>query len=874
MLYRSQGHNPSPPHEPQSRPPTATARLLRSSSPLKFFASPIPIKLEEDRRKSQKEWTATYLADLRSNKPLRPKGSRPLINRNDSSTPISELEPSLRPFSALDFARPSILMPRTTPDPTMILDRCTSAMSDRRVMSALSHEEDSNHMRKDSGSGQPSASLSPRDLTSSQLSMKPPVTPSNTCYIERGQRRMEKQEARMLREALDEIDQRDEARLHAAAQHEASDIIWKHQNLGAQYRLRGLPFETQLDDRQNDRERSTSFNHTSAAIPKDGHSSSSRSASSEPMPSTNAKSESDSCRDFSAWPEAAKGFRNEKIETASQGGHEFRDSPQKMVHVNLDFQIPRIKSSSRRRVSGPKSGKSSGGLFSNPEDKIYEEPEAAQVQGQQSYHGDIPAPLKLRTRNSIARLQSGSHGFFRSKIAPKMDDRKTFKTEIHRNLPSQSRNPAYTENKFYSDLLITKDNTVNKSLGGKVAANNGIEIRGEDIRAATSMRMKDRSPKLPSPTVVSDKPGRPIVSFDRNWKPHDLTLEQAQSVPRGGPPAPSILLSEPQLPESTASAPIVPTIKEPSLPSVKTGTPPIPSINVATVPSLSISACPSDPEAEAAIPSISVSGPSESSQPTQSGRRSCPPSPFRRPLPHHSSTAPVATSTLHWSPSASNRPTAQCAACALPIAGRIVSAASQRFHPDCFTCFHCGELLECVAFYPEPTTNRENRLERIQLRASATDALDAIDGHTAVDDGDSALRFYCHLDFHELFSPRCRSCRTPIEGEVVLACGGEWHKGHFFCAQCGDPFDENTPFVEKDGYAWCVGCHAGRFNGKCKGCRNVILEHGVQALGGEWHERCFCCLECGGGFQDGRFFTRGDCEKPVCVGCEERRLKA
>lgn len=32
--------------------------------------------------------------------------------------------------------------------------------------------------------------------------------------------------------------------------------------------------------------------------------------------------------------------------------------------------------------------------------------------------------------------------------------------------------------------------------------------------------------------------------------------------------------------------------------------------------------------------------------------------------------------------------------------------------------------------------------------------------------------------------------------------------------------------------------------------------------------------ECGGPFEDGRFFTRGEDEKPVCVGCEERRLKA
>ena len=31
---------------------------------------------------------------------------------------------------------------------------------------------------------------------------------------------------------------------------------------------------------------------------------------------------------------------------------------------------------------------------------------------------------------------------------------------------------------------------------------------------------------------------------------------------------------------------------------------------------------------------------------------------------------------------------------------------------------------------------------------------------------------------------------------------------------------------------------------------------------------------CGGKFEDGRFFTRGDDENPVCVRCEEIRLKA
>ncbi len=121
-------------------------------------------------------------------------------------------------------------------------------------------------------------------------------------------------------------------------------------------------------------------------------------------------------------------------------------------------------------------------------------------------------------------------------------------------------------------------------------------------------------------------------------------------------------------------------------------------------------------------------------------------------------------------PNAIPRGSALCAQCALPIAGQIVSAAGSLFHPQCFLCHHCGERLECVAFYPEPDERRADRLKR------------EAEQHQ-LDDG---VRFYCHLDYHELFSPRCKSCKTPIEGEVVVACGAEWHVGHFFCAQCGD----------------------------------------------------------------------------------------
>lgn len=90
-----------------------------------------------------------------------------------------------------------------------------------------------------------------------------------------------------------------------------------------------------------------------------------------------------------------------------------------------------------------------------------------------------------------------------------------------------------------------------------------------------------------------------------------------------------------------------------------------------------------------------------------------------------------------------------------------------------------------MAFYPEPDQAREERIARIRARAAGQYVEERV-GQTHLEDGDELLRFYCHLDYHEFFSPRCKSCKTPIEGEVVVACGAEWHAGHFFCAQCGD----------------------------------------------------------------------------------------
>ena len=795
----------------------------RRSSGLKFFAPSTTTK-PEAARDSHKAWEAAYLKDLRINRPARPGGSRPLPGRASTTVP----EPYARASSAMSF-RPSC----STRQPELSADRsnerCASAMSHRRAQSDMPTAD--LHV---GGIGSPLApqlagSAMLGDSSGAHMASESPQAAPEIAYRESGMRWMEKQEARSLREALEDMDVRDEAKIHAAAQAEASELVLKHRSQGLPYRNpdRAYNYKQHLEKGAHARSQSLGWNVGPAGA-TNGHVPGQRSSSDG---SNSSRGDSNPSQDSQTTSNSTAGsaFTSDGTQNGRERVHALSNWPQRKAYMGLAFsESPTIRSG-RRRSSGPRARDVSGGLFRNPDDKIYEEPDEMKVESPliKSEESKIPAPLAMKTRNTVATTTQPS---FRPRVAFADEKQRLYRSEIHRNPPSQSRDPSYKRNGPPDTPPDPALGTRGDVPSDRPATRDGKEIRSDDIRTATSMRRKDRSPKLPSPTVVSDRPERPIVSFDRNWVPHD-TDKQAEPEQDQQSVIPARPRFKPRMPESTVSAPVVPIINVPDAPSIQIND--VPEGDSNPIPSISVS--------EAPVPTISLPDHPSKTRPSRDPVNWSRPSPANRPLPYHSATTPVHSSKLHWTPS-SRRATAQCAACALPIEGRIVSAASQRFHPHCFTCHHCSEALECVAFYPEPDSARDARLARIDARANGTELPEDRPGETAADDGDASLRFYCHLDYHEFFSPRCRSCKTPIETEVVLACGGSWHVGHFFCAECGDPFDAKTPFVERDGYAWCVGCHAVRFSGKCRGCRKPVVDGGVSALGGEWHLECFCCV--------------------------------
>jgi hypothetical protein len=693
---------------------------------------------------------------------------------------------------------------------------------------------------------------------------------------------MEKEEAVSLREAMENMDldkvDEEEMRIHAAAQAEASELVWQHQHPEAVIKP-DAPYRYKEHLREN------SYQHARTQsvgryggigmvtglardIPRSvsGRSSSSGGTRSERSRVSSGGSD-DSRLDRNVSPDhtvrrSVDSSRNIATTTSA------KKSYGSITNAGRPSAGPRRSTSAKRNISGEIAGTFTG-------EQIWEEPEQEDTDRSHSIDSqDAPAPLRIKPRNPLSRVQF-AQDVIQSNSTPPEPTKRISRFEIHRNPPSQSRNPLYTAN----PPPPTQNPNVQRA---ETPTKNGLEIRSDEIRKATSMRLKDRSPKLPTPTAVSDKPGRPIVSFEAYWKPKEADVKPEVQSQSGSGRSHIQRRAIPSRADSKDVSTPIPTIQLPDAPSNQVNdapaisvpiinfpdtAPSVPTINVPDIPKISVST--------ANIPTISI----ESSNTKSNSKRPLPDpkTAAGRPPPRHHATVPNPRS--HWSP-AGKRATATCHQCQLPIEGRVVGlrGATEKYHPECFICFTCGTGLEALEVFEEPSVMRDQRLDRIERRARG-ESIPEIEGQTAEDDGDARLRYFCHLDWHELYAPKCKHCKTPILGEHTVALGEHWHFGHFFCAECGDPFEQGMSHIEKDGYAWCLNCQTKRTERrapKCRKCRLPVIGPVVQAMGGEWHDKCFRCVTCKGDFPDSAFFPKvvGNETVVMCTKCMERELKA
>ncbi|KAK9479113.1 hypothetical protein V1514DRAFT_329207 [Lipomyces japonicus] len=154
----------------------------------------------------------------------------------------------------------------------------------------------------------------------------------------------------------------------------------------------------------------------------------------------------------------------------------------------------------------------------------------------------------------------------------------------------------------------------------------------------------------------------------------------------------------------------------------------------------------------------------------------------------------------------------KCEQCGLSLsqAKPIVKALGKLYHVQCFHCAHCGLLLEHVEFYPKNG------------------------------------KLYCHHDYNNFFSPRCKQCSMPIENEVITAMGATYHPEHFSCTGCNKLFSITDEYHSKDDHAWCRDCFMHMYASHCWKCNTTISEGEpiIKVLGKEWCADCFSCEVC------------------------------
>ncbi|KAF5368844.1 hypothetical protein D9758_002898 [Tetrapyrgos nigripes] len=206
--------------------------------------------------------------------------------------------------------------------------------------------------------------------------------------------------------------------------------------------------------------------------------------------------------------------------------------------------------------------------------------------------------------------------------------------------------------------------------------------------------------------------------------------------------------------------------------------------------------------------------------------------------------------------------------CRRPIIGRVVGAMGFKWHPACFKCSVCGELLEHVSSYEGILDDGHGHQKGGDPHALGIDR-----------EGKRRGMPYCHLCYHEAFAPQCYHCKTPIIEERFISLDDPalgkrtYHEQHFFCSECGDPFIETrggvggtgelsfsgdgsfqdggggefASFTVYKGYPYCEPCHVRLRLPKCKKCGKALRDNvgAVEALGQKWCRGCFCCEGCG-----------------------------
>ncbi|XP_064108535.1 prickle planar cell polarity protein 3-A-like isoform X3 [Macrobrachium nipponense] len=184
----------------------------------------------------------------------------------------------------------------------------------------------------------------------------------------------------------------------------------------------------------------------------------------------------------------------------------------------------------------------------------------------------------------------------------------------------------------------------------------------------------------------------------------------------------------------------------------------------------------------------------------------------------------------------------ECRGCGGVVSKGSVAVVAPRFgdsvawHPGCFTCGTCSELLVDLVYCVWEDT------------------------------------IQCGRHYAEKLKPRCSACDELIfSGEYTKAMSKDWHSGHFCCWQCDDSLTGQR-YVLKDDHPYCIKCYEAVFANTCEDCNTIIGidSKDLSYKDKHWHEKCFLCSKCQVSLVDKQFGSK--LEKIFCGPCYDAQF--
>ncbi|KAL6260543.1 hypothetical protein P5V15_008065 [Pogonomyrmex californicus] len=230
----------------------------------------------------------------------------------------------------------------------------------------------------------------------------------------------------------------------------------------------------------------------------------------------------------------------------------------------------------------------------------------------------------------------------------------------------------------------------------------------------------------------------------------------------------------------------------------------------------------------------------------------------------------------------------ECGVCGSSLKyGSLAVSASKLgllYHPACFRCADCKELLVDLAYCVHDDTLfcERHYAEQLKPRCAACDEdLSYKDKHwheacflcnrcrvSLVDKqfGSKLDKIYCGNCYDAQFASRCDGC-----GEIFRAGTKkmeyktrQWHEKCFCCVVCKNPIGTKS-FIPREQEIYCAGCYEDKFATRCVKCNKIITSGGVTYKNEPWHRDCFTCSNCNNSLAGQRFTSRDD--KPYCADC-------